>query len=148
MARKGLPKAIVKKYGVTKKAWAVYRGRHSKSKASKPKTNKTKVRSSSMGKKKTRRSRGLTLPIAPLAGLAVGLAEPIIVAKGGDWIGAAGCMDRYIGYNVRERRFNLGALMHGVVPLAVGILVHKYIGGKPLNANQVLARSGVPVIRV
>jgi len=31
---KGLPRAIIKKYGVTKKAWAVYRGRH-KSRVSK-----------------------------------------------------------------------------------------------------------------
>jgi hypothetical protein len=35
---KGLPRAIIKKYGVTKKAWAVYRGRHH-SRVSKTKKN-------------------------------------------------------------------------------------------------------------
>jgi hypothetical protein len=41
----GLPRAIIKKYGVTKKAWAVYRG-------SKSTTKKTRIR-------KTRKSKGV-----------------------------------------------------------------------------------------
>ena len=38
IARHGLPAAIIKKYGVTKKAWAVFRGRHRKAHVTRPKT--------------------------------------------------------------------------------------------------------------
>jgi len=41
MARKGLPKSIIKKYGITKKAWRVFRGR-SKSSASRRRTTRRK----------------------------------------------------------------------------------------------------------
>ena len=43
MSRKGLPKSIIKKYGITKKAWRVFRGRKPKRSRS---TRKTKRRKS------------------------------------------------------------------------------------------------------
>jgi len=46
MARKGLPKSIIKKYGITKKAWRVFRGRKSKSKPRKAKTTRKTTRKS------------------------------------------------------------------------------------------------------
>jgi len=54
----GLPKSIIKKYGVTKKAWQVYRGklrrgkRKPRSRVSNP---KTKRRTRKLGRKKKRR---------------------------------------------------------------------------------------------
>lgn len=57
MARKGLPSWIVKKYGVSKKAWAVHRSGKRKS-TSKPKKRKTKKRKSRRGRKTAKRRSG------------------------------------------------------------------------------------------
>lgn len=46
----GLPRSIIKKYGVTKKAWAVYRGSHDSHRNVRVKTRTRSV--TSMGKKK------------------------------------------------------------------------------------------------
>lgn len=49
---KGLPKSIAKKYGISKRAWAVYRGRKKKRSAAKP---RKRSRASSGGRKTARR---------------------------------------------------------------------------------------------
>lgn len=55
----GLPRAIIKKYGVSKKAWAVYRGTRSSTKRTR-RTRKTRRRSymARRGRRFGRRSRG------------------------------------------------------------------------------------------
>lgn len=54
MAKKGLPKSIIKKYGISKKAWRVFRGRKKRprSRVSNP---KTKRRTKRLGRKKKRK---------------------------------------------------------------------------------------------
>jgi len=75
---KGLPKSIIKQYGITKKAWSVYRGRKKSSSRSSKVTGKVKRRTKSLARRRGRRgSRKFTLPLAPILGLAVGMAKPL-----------------------------------------------------------------------
>lgn len=53
----GLPRAIIKKYGVSKKAWAVFRGRKGKRKRSSSPKRRTKRRVYSMARYRKRRGR-------------------------------------------------------------------------------------------
>lgn len=77
MARKGLPKSIIKKYGISKKAWRVYRGQKSSKKSSKRKVKKTAKRRKYSRKKKTRRKRSNKIPISVIAaGLHLWTGEP------------------------------------------------------------------------
>lgn len=61
----GLPKSIIKKYGITKKAWQMYRGSKKKTKRKTTKT-KTSRRKSKTAKKKTKRRRKPTMPFEVL----------------------------------------------------------------------------------
>lgn len=158
---KGLPKSYIRKYGISKKAWSEYRkSKKSKSRASgvrhvrmtlKPKTKtKTKRRRKYMPRRKRKiRKKRFTIPLAPVLGLAAGLAEPIQKAMGGDVQGAINvATHHYTGYSVERGQFEIDGLKHGIVPLIIGLLVHKFVGGAPLNANRMLARAGVPVVRI
>jgi len=105
----GLPKSIIKKYGVTKKAWQVYRGklrrgkRKPRSRVSNP---KTKRRKRNLARRKKRRGGGKSLQqqvfkwlrigalVAPGAVVAVGPGTP----KGK--VNAA--MELYTGVNIIE----------------------------------------------
>lgn len=75
---RGLPRSIIKKYGITKKAWRVFRGRK-KGGRSKSAAKKTKRRVSRTAKKKRRRRRGIAIG---LASVGVGLA-PVLVTQNG-----------------------------------------------------------------
>ena len=102
--------------------------------------------------KKKKRSRKFTLPIAPLAGLAVGMAMPIGELMAGNIPRAID----YLAYNylgiagttTGQISFNPDGMKNGLLPLVVGGLVHKFVGGAPLNLNRMLAAAGVPVIRI
>ena len=65
MARKGLPKSIIAKYGISKKAWSVYRGMAKKG---------TRARTTGCRTKRSSRARGLT------RGLGRGLSVKNILA--------------------------------------------------------------------
>lgn len=71
--------------------------------------------------------------------------EPVDALMKGDYMQAAATMDRYIGYNVVTKKFNFDALKVGLWPLVLGILIHKFVGGRPLNLNRVLASTGLPI---
>ncbi|MBU1082439.1 MAG: hypothetical protein KKB59_18280 [Spirochaetes bacterium] len=98
----GLPKAIIKKYGVTKKAWQVFRGQKKKThrKANKPKRSNRSpvrhmVRRRYSRRSKPRRSSGYSIGIATsLAALTVplniltrqgGHGQPVYEAQTGNW---------------------------------------------------------------
>lgn len=101
-----------------------------------------------MGKKKKRRSRAITIPLAPMIGLAAGMAEPIRYAMEGNIPETIEQLKfNYVGLT-RDNRFDVNGLMKGVLPLVVGLLVHKFVGGSPLNLNRILARANVPFIRI
>jgi len=55
---------------------------------------------------------------------------------------------RYTGYDPDTGLWSIEHLKYGILPLAAGLLVHKFVGGWPLNANKMLAAAGVPYIRI
>ena len=152
MARKGLPKSIIKKYGISKKAWAVFRGRKS-SKSSNPRPEKARkvknVARRKYSRKRKRRSRGMTIPLAPVIGLIGPMAPRIIPSLiRGDFGGALHeARNIYTGFD-EHGNFHFEWLMQGIMPLIGGLLVHKFVGGAPLNANRILANANVPFIRI
>lgn len=152
---RGLPKSYIKKYGVSKKAWREYRKAHPKrgrrTRKTRRASNPVKKRRKRMARRKKRRRRsGMTIPIAPIAGLAAGLIEPIqYVVDHGNWRGAVEVLCRnYTGYRPGTQTWEPHYMTRGLVPLVIGLLVHKFVGGSPLNANRMLARAGVPFIRI
>ena len=120
----------------------------SKSSSVKSKTNPKKVYKK-MAKNKSRRSRKFTIPLAPIAGLAAGMSIPVGKAMAGDYQGA---LDEvawaYCGIHPVTKQFEARGLMYGTIPLIIGALVHKFVGGPPLNLNRMLASANVPLIRI
>lgn len=71
MGKKGLPKDLIKKYGITKKAWTEYRKRKGyKTQTTKRNIVTVKRKMRKRNKKKTRRRRDRRLPISGVAGIA------------------------------------------------------------------------------
>lgn len=96
-----------------------------------------------------RRSGGMTIPIAPILGLVAGLAGPAQDLMKGDYNRAAiNALYNYTGYNMEAKTFNVQGLINGLTPLVIGLLVHKFVGGKPLGINAILAHARVPLIRI
>lgn len=99
--------------------------------------------------KKKRRKRQFTVPLAPIAGLAAGMHGPIVAAMAGDMDSALNQLSRnYAGYDINTKDFKIERLANGVVPLVIGVMVHKFVGGSPLNLNRTLAAAGVPFVRI
>lgn len=108
-----------------------------------------------MGKKRKKRAaRKFTLPIAPIVGLLAGLAgpqgdSPIQYALDGDYESAIARLSKsYTGYDPNTGKWEPHLMTAGLVPLLIGGLVHKFVGGAPLNMNRMLASANVPVIRI
>ena len=119
--------------------------RKGKSKGSKVTRSYTKV---ARRKGRRRGSRKFTIPIAPIVGLAAGLAGPIKDLMDGEVEFAVNKLKySYLGLDT-ENKFKPEALMSGLAPLIVGGLVHKFVGGPPLNLNRMLAQANVPIIRI
>ena len=163
MARKGLPakyiRAAWKTKGATKKnalkrAWAAYRKSSSTSKSrssgSKTKTSKkTTRRKRNLTGKRKRGSRKFTIPLAPIAGI---IAAPAVRAGveavlAGNWKGAMDEAGKFVGWGP-DGKFDAFALGSNIGPIILGIIVHKFVGGPPLNVNRMLAAANVPVIRI
>ncbi|MBA7528946.1 hypothetical protein ES705_21138 [subsurface metagenome] len=121
----------------------------SRSAGSKTSTSrKSTRRRGKLTKKRRRGSRKFTIPIAPVIGLAAGLAGPIKDLMDGEVEFAVNKLKySYLGLDT-ENKFKPDALMSGLVPLVVGGLVHKFVGGPPLNLNRMLTAANVPVIRI
>lgn len=54
----------------------------------------------------------------------------------------------YTGYDANTGKWEPHLMASGLVPLVIGLAVHKFVGGAPLNANRALAAANVPVIRI
>jgi len=101
-----------------------------------------------MTKKNKKAKRKFTLPLAPLIGLAVGLAGPAKDLIDGEYEYAVNKLKySYLGLTP-DNQFKLEGLLSGLLPLAMGCLIHKFVGGAPINANRMLAAANVPVIRI
>jgi len=100
-------------------------------------------------KKRRRGKRAFTIPLAPVAGLAAGLVWPAKLAMDGKYEEALNHISmNYTGYDSWSGTWNPNHLMKGLTPLIIGGLVHKFVGGAPLNMNKMLANANVPVIRI
>jgi len=160
MARKGLPASIVKKYGISKKAWEIFRKGKSVSSA---RTKRTKLKSKreytdSMPRKKSKskRRKSTTIPIAVLLGASAGLINPIARAASGqaswDWAvrdavaNYTGVVTGYDSSGNFVSYFSFDKLKQGLLPLFVGTGVH--ILASKLGVNRALGRAKVPFLRI
>ena len=106
-----------------------------------------------LAKKKNRRKSQMTIPLAIVAPLAAGIGPSVasIIADPSPE-NVAGTLNHlaliYTGYNAIDGVFDMGALAKGLFPLIAGGLVHKFVGGAPLNINRMLAAAKVPFIRI
>lgn len=122
----------------------------SKSVRAKTSTKRRSVRR--MARRKKHRSRKMTIPMAPLIGLGVGmtsgpLGSAVDHALAGNFSDAMATLaHNYLG--LHSNTFDARRLQNGLVPLVIGGLVHKFVGGSPLNINRMLASAGVPFIRI
>jgi len=165
---RGLPASYIKKakrelgkgaswHDIFKRAWELYKGSKvyeavsgnpSKKRGSRKKTSR-KGGSRTVAKKKRRYRRSMTIPLAPVIGLAVGMAEPVDKLIKGDVTGAVHDLAlNYTGFSTIDKKFHPEYLKKGLVPLIIGLLVHKFVGGAPLNLNRMLARHKIPLIRI
>ncbi len=88
----------------------------------------------------------MTLPIAPIAGLASGFIVPIQQIAYGDYAGALrSTIINYTGWNTSGQNWDGQALKNGLVPLLAGLAVHATIGRM---VNPLLARAKVPFLRL
>lgn len=96
-----------------------------------------------------RRAQGFTIPLAALAGLAVGLAAPVeqVVKYGRFQEAGKHLVYNYTGYSMWSGKFRTEGLMRGLAPLALGMVVHKVIGGR-LGVNRMLAQARMPFVRI
>jgi len=155
---KGLPKWAIKEAkargakNIFAYAWTLVKRKGKKgSRKSNPKTKRRGGKKMARRKRSYRRS--MTIPLAPIAGLAAGLATPL--HKGiveGNWFGETNSFISWLKYNylgiTPEGNFSMDGLKNGLLPLIAGLLVHKFVGGSPLNLNRMLARHKIPLIRI
>lgn len=108
-----------------------------------------------MAKKKKRRSSGMTIPLAPVGGLVVGFTDSefggssvvqSVMAGNFNNVGHA-LVGQFTGFDTNQGRW-MPERAHGLQALVIGALIHKFVGGRPLNINAMLARAKVPFIRI
>jgi len=105
-------------------------------------------------KKKKRGTRKFTIPIAPIVGLAAGFVGPVgdspyeYLMKSDYHSALVRLAKNYTGYDANTGKWEPYLMMSGLVPLVIGCIIHKFVGGAPLNVNRMLAAANVPVIRI
>lgn len=99
-------------------------------------------------KSKRRAHRKFTVPLAMVAGFAP-LAVTGIAAyqKAGAKYALQELTWALTGWDIPGKRFDAGGLMRGTVPIVLGVLLHKIVGGK-LGVNKMLAQANVPLLRI
>jgi len=165
---RGVPGTYIKKaktelgkgaswHDVFKRAWQLYKGSkvykavsgNPGKKGSRKKKSKSKRRVAYMPKKKRRYRRSMTIPLAPIAGFVAAPATQRMfdgVLKG-DWEKVKGAMMNFVGM-WSDGTWHFDELAKNITPIVVGLLVHKFVGGSPLNLNRTLARHKIPLIRI
>lgn len=97
---------------------------------------------------KRRSSSGLTIPIAVVGGLippTMSIASKFPV--GGLPLMGIEASRILTGYDPNTGEWNWRWLKVGLLPIALGALVHRFVGGK-LGVNRALASAGIPLIRL
>jgi hypothetical protein len=127
-----------------------------KASRSRPKKTTKRRRNPSMARRRrSRKSRSLTIPLATVIPVVAAFAKP---SPRGDSV----LNDLLEGrlndalYDAREvfagvdanGQFRPEWLVATYGPMVVGAMVSKFVGGKPLNINRKLAAAGIPFIRI
>lgn len=102
-----------------------------------------------MAKARTRRAKAqMTIPVAALAGF-LPLAGVVATSfqQGGIQLVGNNLVSNLTGYDIPSKTWKLAYMEKGLIPIVAGLLAHKVIGQK-LGVNRMLARSGVPFIRL
>jgi hypothetical protein len=69
------------------------------------------------------------------------------LAEGNAEGAASGLIYRYTGWRTWDNKWSATGLKSGLMPLVIGGIVHKYVGGK-LGVNRALSQAGIPIIRI
>lgn len=95
-----------------------------------------------------RRKTKLTIPIAVVAGF-VPLTMGTYISFSTSGMNAGfDTLSRYLtGYSPVTKKWNLWDMKCGTFAIAGGMLVHWLVGGK-LGVNRMLARAGIPLLRI
>lgn len=100
--------------------------------------------------RKHRRSGGMTIPLAVVAGfapLAMGELGAVKRALSGDTAGASQQAVIYAtGYNMDTKSFHWPTFVGSYGPILAGMLVHKLAGR--MGVNRALSKAGVPFLRI
>jgi len=145
LTRQGLPAGIIKKYGVTKKAWRIYRQKR-------PKTNKRRRVSNPKVKRVPRRRRYTrkrrrakrTIPVLPIVGIVGGSIEPIKRAMDGDFEGAIKELAQITtGVSLDDGSWNPEWMKKFWIPVIVGVIGHKI--ANMLGINRTFANLPAPL---
>jgi hypothetical protein len=97
-----------------------------------------------------RRASKMTIPLAVVAGFTPAIirtyeASPL---RGGNYATMGREVGRLmLGYDYWEGRFDAGYLRYGILPIALGWGIHKFIGGT-LGVNRMLAKAKIPLLRL
>jgi len=95
----------------------------------------------------SRRHPKATVPIAVVMGAGAGLIGPLeLVLAGRYYEGLRNAVLNYTGYNVQVQTWTMAPMKNGLVPLAIGILIHK--GASMLGVNRALGAAKIPFLRV
>ena len=93
------------------------------------------------------RAKKMTLPLAIVGGLMPGATAVITTGTTSGWLAAgktAGTI--YTGYDYTTGKFSVRNMQMGLMPLAIGVLVHKAAG--MLGINKAIAATGIPFFRI
>lgn len=108
------------------------------------------VRKTVYVKAKNRRksANGFHIPVGIVAGFAPMIAGTLGEVAGGGMsrLGHVPLRD-LTGFDSDFGKFDSKALVKGWTPIILGIVAHKFIGGR-LGVNRALARAGVPLFRI
>jgi len=98
----------------------------------------------------------MTIPLAPIAGMLPMIMPSVqaVMDGRGAVVAAEELTWNTAGIDISQvkaggvARFDAGKLISNITPLVAGLLVHKFVGGPPLNLNATLSRAKVPFVRL
>lgn len=144
--RLGIKKVTKKNIGRIAKAARGGTGKRRSARRASPKPRKRTSHKSHGGTHLTKH-RHTTIPLAIVGGFVGAPAVRAGISKlfRSDFKGAMGEASRIAG--IANGRFDGRVLLENVLPMAVGVLVHKFVGGR-LGLNRALGRSKIPLLRL
>lgn len=109
--------------------------------------SKSRTRTRTIIKRVGSRAKKMTLPLAVVAGLLPGGVAVVETGSKSGWMmGARTAGLIYTGYDYTTGKFSLANMRLGLMPLAVGVGIHKLAG--MLGINRAIAATGIPFIRI